>query len=469
MKKQNQKGALLVEVIAVLGLIALITPILFHQLQRRNEEIVDAQIASEMRAVKDALSAYIQANESTIAWNCNLVDDDEKYINVARDTLCTAHPMVGWSDYSVQSGLVENVYTVKLYAGTIPSKNPSEEENDEEVQYRPVIYAIAWKTGEPEPDLRRASKVAAMIGIEGGVFDGSNTIQGMQGVWSKTINENVAKNTVAVTTSFDATTNSAILKDATFSHLNAQTVQGDNVAGGNLATKGILSVADESCIVDYGSDSLTIRGKGTYAETTCAPVFEVNGKTGELTIAGVIKANVDTCSNLTQEACNAHTNCSWSAGRCSRLNDPCSGKTTKTDCAAEPSCLWRRTGEDDEGNEQGTCTEVYNLNLAETSIMNDIRLESRGGAKLSEILPNWSLKNVRRVPNGPVSFAGADCPAGSSYAIVVVPTNISSEAAGAGVTVSAGMATDSDKDNVQVDVSGVTGEGALVHEYCVFD
>ena len=60
--------------------------------------------------------------------------------------------------------------------------------------------------------MRRASKVAAMIGIEGGVFDNGNTIHGMQGVWSKEIDGTVSKNTVAVTTSFDATTNSAILK-----------------------------------------------------------------------------------------------------------------------------------------------------------------------------------------------------------------------------------------------------------------
>lgn len=463
MKKQNQKGALLVEVIAVLGLIALITPILFHQLQRRNEEIVDAQIASEMRAVKDALSAYIQANEGALADNCNLQEDgssslvntDGSYKDVDADVFCGDAD--GWGGYG-SSAIVESEYTAKLYGRTVPSGTSD---------FRPVIYAIAWKKNEAEPNLRRASKVAAMIGIEGGVFDNGNTIHGMQGVWSKEIDGTVSKNTVAVTTSFDATTNSAILKDATFSHLNAQTVQGDNVAGGNLATKGILSVANESCIVDYGSDSLTIRGKGTYGGTTCAPVFEVNGKTGELTIAGVIKANIDTCSNLTQEACNAHTNCSWSAGRCSRLSDPCSGKN-KGQCTGNPSCLWRRTGEDDSGNEQGTCTEVYNLNLAETSIMNDIRLESRGGAKLSEILPKWSLMNVREVSNGNTSFAGADCPAASSYAIVVVPTNVSADA-GVAVNVSAGMSTSNNKNNVQVNVSGVTGNGALVHEYCVFD
>ena len=100
--------------------------------------------------------------------------------------------------------------------------------------------------------------------------------------------------------------------------------------------------------------------------------------------------------------------------------------------------------------------------------MNDIRLESRGGAKLSEILPKWSLMNVREVSNGNTSFAGADCPAASSYAIVVVPTNVSADA-GVAVNVSAGMSTSNNKNNVQVNVSGVTGNGALVHEYCVFD
>lgn len=439
MKKQNQKGALLVEVIAVLGLIALITPILFHQLQRRNEEIVDAQIASEMRAVKDALSAYIQANEGGLADHCNLQDDgssslvnsDGSYKDVEADVSCGDAD--GWGGYG-SSAIVEGVYTAKLYGRTVPS-GPSD--------FRPVIYAIAWKTGEPEPDLRRASKVAAMIGIEGGVFDGSNTIQGMQGVWSKTINENVAKNTVAVTTSFDATTNSAILKDATFS--NMQTT-GSIQSGGNIVATGgmfvgdIFSIGDENCIVDYMNDTVSINTRGQTQGTgdgavTCAPVFEVNPTTKEVYLAGVIRTGV-------------------SSG-----GENCGTNTSKDTCEAVANCVWTKQATSDDENAH-VCMAEYLLNPSETSMMNDIKLSSRGGAKLSEILPNWSLMKVEEQSGTSIGVEDYTCPDGYRKGIVVLPSSINK----------AGIETLTITNNTtgSVSVSNLeTGDRIIVHKYCV--
>ena len=77
--KKQEKGALLVEVIAVLGLIALMTPILFEQIQKRNEEIINTQVASEMRALKEALSNHIQANEAFLAEDCGLMGENGEY------------------------------------------------------------------------------------------------------------------------------------------------------------------------------------------------------------------------------------------------------------------------------------------------------------------------------------------------------------------------------------------------------
>ena len=57
--------------------------------------------------------------------------------------------------------------------------------------------------------------------------------------------------------------------------------------------------------------------------------------------------------------------------------------------------------------------------------MEDIKIASRGGMKLSELLPNWSLKNVRSSnATGTISFSGNACPKGSKYGIVLVPTVI---------------------------------------------
>ena len=52
--KRLQKGVMIIEVVAVLGLLAAITPMLFQQISRRNDEILNVQVATEMRAIKDA-------------------------------------------------------------------------------------------------------------------------------------------------------------------------------------------------------------------------------------------------------------------------------------------------------------------------------------------------------------------------------------------------------------------------------
>ena len=82
MIKKNQKGSLLVEMMAVIGLLTLITPILFQQVHRRNEEIVSAQIATEMRMIKDGVQAYMEAYEDKIAQEyCEGLWNGEVYVN----------------------------------------------------------------------------------------------------------------------------------------------------------------------------------------------------------------------------------------------------------------------------------------------------------------------------------------------------------------------------------------------------
>ena len=483
MKKQNQKGALLVEVIAVLGLIALITPILFNQIQRRNEEIVDAQIASEVRAVKDALSAYIQANEDALAVSCGLASIDSDTNQLVYDTArigdeepCGA-PNWQWNDderdvvnnYSTTDiSSILGDYNVVLYARNIVSKWDINEEDP--VAVRPSIYAIAYKI-EPEPNLRRAAKIAAMVGVEGGVAQTANgKISGMQDVWSSKDNiTGISQYAVAVTTSFDATTNSAILKDATFSHVNAQSVQGDNVAGGNLGTRGILSVGDASCIVGYGNDTVTIRGKGTYEDGTCAPVFEVNPTTKEVTIAGVIRTGAPTGAD-------------------------CTTGHTKSACEDLANCAWIPDLNTEDTND-GTCVAEYVLDPANISVVNDIKLSSRGGAKLSDILPKWSLMKVEElIVTGntfPVStkLNGENiiaCPPGYKQGLIVFPSRIyrtgvttanpTNTSTTGKLDITMGYNIGESSDNIQVTVKNLRApsndtykEKVIVQRYCVYD
>ncbi|MBQ4084263.1 MAG: type II secretion system protein, partial [Alphaproteobacteria bacterium] len=77
--KKYEKGSLMIEILAVLALISLITPMLFKQVSRRNEEVTRINVATEMRSIKDAMSAYIQTYEEKIASKLGLQDGSGNY------------------------------------------------------------------------------------------------------------------------------------------------------------------------------------------------------------------------------------------------------------------------------------------------------------------------------------------------------------------------------------------------------
>ncbi len=403
-QQKNEKGSLLIEIIAVLGLIALITPILFRQVQRRNDDIIDAQIASEMRAVKDAVAAYIQTDEGTLATSCGLKCPSANLVctNIAAGeygntnggeldcgiTLTSA----GLANFFSGGSAILDDYDYYIYGRTVKQANNS---------YRPVIYGVIVQK-DAMPNLRRASKVASLIGLEGGVVYGGK-VQGMQGVWEDSL-ITTPENAVVATTSFDDATNSAILKDATFQHMQASgSVQAPIVVTERLGATDILTVdnqTDDSCIANYMNDSVTLTATSDTG-SACAPFFEVNPNTKEVHLRGVIKTGVST-------------------------NATCTSGTTKATCEAIQNCVWVSSANDN----AGACVGEYLLNPSETSMVDDIKLGNKGGAKLSEILPNWSLKNVVYksfdMSSSNWQVAMPLCPASYRPALIVVPSGVQS-------------------------------------------
>lgn len=79
--KQNEKGALIVEVIAVIALLGVMGPLLFRQVMSRNEEVDNINIATEVRTLKEGFAAYIMSNRGEIIENypdgeCHTVSAD---------------------------------------------------------------------------------------------------------------------------------------------------------------------------------------------------------------------------------------------------------------------------------------------------------------------------------------------------------------------------------------------------------
>ena len=71
----NESGAIMLEVVAVLSLMGLMGTMLFRQIYLRNQELHNIQMASEIRLVKEAFAAWIQASDAAVRRLCRLPEN----------------------------------------------------------------------------------------------------------------------------------------------------------------------------------------------------------------------------------------------------------------------------------------------------------------------------------------------------------------------------------------------------------
>ena len=450
---RTQKGSLMIEVIAVLGLIALITPVLFRQVARRNEDIVAMQVASEMRAVKDALAAYIQAYEQNIAENCDLTDGAGNYVYLGEDNavnICDAYNSdqnrAQVSTFFAGNAFAFNDYGWAIYGYTVPA-NVEISDTEENKIYRPVLYGVVYQEVSEET-LRMASKIAGLIGLDGGVVtDESETALGVQGAWDLDLREiidgGIPKNTVVAVTSFDDATNTAILKDVKLEHFAGETMQATTSTSSRMAVSNLLSVGDKYCIKEARNPTVQVVGWGENGsideegnQQICAPLFEVNAEDGVVRLVGSVIAE---------------------------KNSSCTTLATKDACEAAAYCTWDATGGE---KSAGVCEARHKIDLSAEGIssMHDIKLTSRGGAKLSDLLPTYSLKGYEKI-TASKTLDKFDCGIGTQ-ALIVVPTKVTATTTSESGTVT--VTHEQPAEGSLVVSLGEDIEEAIVYKYCVF-
>ena len=82
---KNQRGSLLIEALAMLALIAMVTPLLYKKAAERTNELQDINAAGQMRTISNALDAYLRDNydtiitNGTVKTNCSGSAADKKY------------------------------------------------------------------------------------------------------------------------------------------------------------------------------------------------------------------------------------------------------------------------------------------------------------------------------------------------------------------------------------------------------
>lgn len=182
-EKQSESGSMMIEVLAVLTVLAVMTPIVYQQALKRSIEISNVNMADEMRLVKDAVGAYLTANKETIITNCGLptnITNCTEYISL--DDL--DNYFFRGTNYQLSKGFpsasdIDSVdYVIQVYG-----KNVTYTTDGDSVT-APEVFGVLSSLTQPT-DLKkgRAMKIASLIGASGGICSGSN-ILGSYGAWN---------------------------------------------------------------------------------------------------------------------------------------------------------------------------------------------------------------------------------------------------------------------------------------------
>lgn len=229
-KRTDERGALMIEAIALLGLMTMMSPMVVRQTADRTVEMEDVAIAGQMKELKDALSNWIEANYASIKSACSAGGT----IAVAGGASCSnaadSHfsvPVAGLAPYlpatyleTVSSGnnsttfrlrgnKLADGFDVGVRAQCTEATNTSTGATCGSMGTDGVytglsstctcsrykMTGVVLSNGAAEIDDRRAARIATMIGADGGFVRTSNmvnnvlsgngrtTIVGSQGIW----------------------------------------------------------------------------------------------------------------------------------------------------------------------------------------------------------------------------------------------------------------------------------------------
>ncbi|MBQ8670977.1 MAG: hypothetical protein IJ525_00465 [Alphaproteobacteria bacterium] len=164
-KTLTERGGLMIEALAMLGLIAVVTPTMYKKSAERTLEVEDINTAGAMRTYIGAVDAYIAANYS------NLMDKDihaSDYITISNADLAAYLP------YNFQAG--------SLYEfGEPVAKVYRRSNNLTAFVVYPAKSDAAKGIGQ-----ERTARIAALVGSNGGYITGTSggvKARGIGGIW----------------------------------------------------------------------------------------------------------------------------------------------------------------------------------------------------------------------------------------------------------------------------------------------
>lgn len=172
LKLTGQKGSMMVEALAMLGLIAMVTPVLYKKAAERTTELQDINAAAQMRTISKALDDYIKDNYTDFT-----IDKTPGYWEVTEDDIKSYLPY-GFNLKDSKLFEQPEMAIKRVIQGSGVTAHAT------------LTGIVVSPTSGDLPGIRSA-KIASMIGANGSVYkkcaglDGAqkNQFCGVQGTW----------------------------------------------------------------------------------------------------------------------------------------------------------------------------------------------------------------------------------------------------------------------------------------------
>lgn len=221
-EKENERGALMIEAIALLGLMTMMSPMVVRQTAERTAEMEEVAIAGQMKEIKDALSNWIEANYQEKAKSFSSAGQHNKSFSVTAADLAPYLPATYLNGSSFRGNKLVDDFDIGVRAQCTEARKTSCTPSDTEdcscgtrtngmvsgltstckcSRYK--MTGVVLSKSDSEISDKRASRIASMIGADGGYMrtqglvnslygEGSaeaNKIVGSQGMWEGVLSD----------------------------------------------------------------------------------------------------------------------------------------------------------------------------------------------------------------------------------------------------------------------------------------
>ena len=165
--KLAQKGGMMIEALAMLGLIAVVTPTMYKKSAERTLEVEDINTATTMRSVMTAADSYVSSHYGELFQEISANETNNK-----SKTLDLEDDLKPYLPYGFNAD--------KLYDFGEPQVSVVRNGNN----LTAFVLFPAKEDGENGLGQERTVRIATLVGANGGYVNGDQTAKGIGGIWN---------------------------------------------------------------------------------------------------------------------------------------------------------------------------------------------------------------------------------------------------------------------------------------------